>query len=186
MKRAHPRAERGRTWACWPLKFGYTETGLSSFQPSNPPAFQVVFVLTILFLSFIACGPVNPQFLRNNEVRRAVYAYEQAKRGPVKDLVIHFRRDEPRIRFDGQNQNGGHTVWLYPAGGQEYFATRPQTASYLYIQEIEFSEDQKIATVNVYRGDGSGYRGWQLTVIRGDNGQWTVTDEVEPTEESVQ
>ncbi|GAB4414592.1 MAG: hypothetical protein Fur0044_09380 [Anaerolineae bacterium] len=141
--------------------------------------------MTILFLALIACGPINPQFLRNNEVRQAVFGYEQAKRGPVKDLVIHFRRDEPRIRFDGQNQNGGHTVWLYPAGGQEYFATRPQTASYLYIQEIEFSEDQKIATVNVYRGDGSGYRGWQLTVTRQGNEQWVVTDEVELEAEPV-
>jgi hypothetical protein len=158
---------------------------ITNFQPSNLPTFQFVFVLTILFLSFIACGPVNPQFLRNNEVRQAVFAYERAKRGPVKDLVIHFRRDEPRIRFDGQNQNGGHTVWLYPAGGQEYFATRPQTASYLYIQEIEFSEDQKIATVNVYRGDGSGYQGWQLTVTRQGNSQWLVTDEVELEAEPV-
>ncbi|MCK6624204.1 MAG: hypothetical protein L6R45_03390 [Anaerolineae bacterium] len=124
-------------------------------------------------------------FLRNNEVRQAVFAYERAKRGPVKDLVIHFRRDEPRIRFDGQNQNGGHTVWLYPAGGQEYFATRPQTANYLYIQEIQFSEDQQIATVNVYRGDGSGYQGRQLTVTRQGTDQWMVTDEVELKAESV-
>lgn len=161
------------------------KTGLSSFQPSNLPVFQIVFVLTILFLSLPACGPVNPLYQGNNEVRQAVFAYEQAKRGPVKDLVIHFRRDEPRVRFDGQNQNSGHTVWLYPAGGQEYFATRPQTASYLYIQKIEFSEDQQIATVNIYRGDGSSYQGWQLTVIRQASAQWMVTDEVELEGEAV-
>lgn len=133
----------------------------------------------------IACGPVNPLYQRHNEVRRAVFAYESAQRGPVKDLVIHFRRDEPRIRFEGQDQNGGHTVWLYPAGGQEYFATRSQAASYLYIQEIEFSEDQQSATVNVYRGDGSSYQGWQLTVTRQTGDQWAVTAEAELEKKSL-
>lgn len=162
---------------CVPSAF--EPTGLSSSQTSIPPGFQLVFAFAVLLLFILACGPVNPLYQRNNEVRQAVFAYEQTKHGPVKDLVIHFRRDEPRLRFDGQNQNGGHTVWLYPAGGQEYFATRPQTASYLYIQEIEFSEDQKAAIVNVYRGDGSGYQGRQLTITRQADGQWTVTDEVE-------
>lgn len=153
-------------------------TDLDNSQPRS-----YLFVFVVLLLSILACGPVNLQYQRNNEVRQAVFAYEQAKHGPVKDLVIHFRRDEPRLRFDRQNQNGGHTVWLYPAGGEEYFATRPQTASYLYIQEIKFSEDQKAATVNVYRGDGSGYQGRQLIVTRQVSGQWLVTDEVELEEE---
>lgn len=166
---------------CAPPAFG--PMGLSSSPPSIPPGFQLVFAFAVLLLSILACGPVNPLFQRNNEVRQAVFAYEQAQRGPVVDLVIHFRRDEPRIWFEGQNQYGGHTVWLYPAGGQEYFATRPPTASYLYIQEIEFSEDQQVATVNVYRGDGSSYQGWQLTVTRLTDDQWMVTDEIELEEE---
>lgn len=136
-------------------------------------------IFTILLLPGIACGTINPEYQLNNEVRQAVYAYERETRGPVKDLVIHFRRDEPRVRFVGQNQNGGHSVWLYPAGAEEYFSSRPQTATYLYIQEIQYNLDQHRATVKVYRGDGLGYQGWQLTVTREVDGGWAVTDEVE-------
>lgn len=132
-----------------------------------------------LLLPGLACGSVNPEFQLNNEVRQVVYAYERGTHGPVKDLVIHFRRDEPRIRFVGQNQNGGHSVWLYPAGAEEYFSTRPQTDTYLYIQEIQYNEDHDSAKVKVYRGDGSGYRGWQLTLTRAAGDRWRVTDELE-------
>jgi hypothetical protein len=140
-------------------------------------------LLLILLCFSLACGTVNPQFQLNNEVRQAVFEYERSTRGPVRDLVIHFRRDEPRIRFAGQSQNGGHTVWLYPAGAEEYFATRPQAAAYLYIQKIEYNEAQNVATVKVYRGDGAGYQGWQLALVRAENGQWSVMDEVEIEEE---
>lgn len=158
---------------------------LDNSDQSNSKTRPFLFVFAVLFLATIACGPINPLYQRNNEVRLAVFAYESAKRGPVKDLVIHFRRDEPHIRFDRQSQNGGDTVWLYPAAAQEFFATRPQTDSYLYIQEIKFGEDQQSATVSVYRGDGSGYQGWQLTVIRQANSQWVVTAEEELEEEPV-
>lgn len=135
--------------------------------------------LVILLLPAIACGLVDPQFELNNEVRLAVFEYEKEMRGQAKDLVIHFRRDEPRVKFEGQHQNGGHTVWLYPAGGEEYFASRPQAATYLYIQEITYNDDQRIATVNIYRGNGAGYRGWQLTVTKDPANRWSVTAEAE-------
>lgn len=139
-----------------------------------------IFLLFFSLLLFVvACGTLNPEYQLNNEVRLAVFNYEREIRGPAKDLVIHFRLDEPRIRFPGQSENGGHTVWLHPAGAEEYFATRPQEASYLYIQEIQYNEDGSAATVNVYRGDGSGYQGWQLTVTREANNRWGVTAEVE-------
>ncbi|MBE7552174.1 MAG: hypothetical protein HS126_13980 [Anaerolineales bacterium] len=140
---------------------------------------QFLLIFIVLLLPGIACGTINPEYQLNNEVRQAVYVYERETRGPVKDLVIHFRRDEPRVRFVGQNQKGGHSVWLYPAGAEEYFSTRPQTATYLYIQEIQYNPHQRSATVKVYRGDGLGYQGWQLTVTREANGHWVVTDEVE-------
>lgn len=140
---------------------------------------QFLLIYLVLLLPGIACGLINPEYQLNNEVRQAVYAYERETRGPVKDLVIHFGGDEPRVRFVGQNQKGGHSVWLYPAGAEEYFSTRPQTATYLYIQEIQYSQDQHSATVKVYRGDGLGYQGWQLTVIREVGGGWAVTDEGE-------
>lgn len=138
-----------------------------------------ILIFIVLLLPSVACGTVNPEYQFNNEVRQAIYTYERETRGPVKDLVIHFQRDEPRVRFVGQNQNGGHSVWLYPAGAEEYFSTRPRTATYLYIQEIQYNEDHSSATVKVYRGDGSGYRGWQLTVTKHADGHWVVTDEVE-------
>lgn len=131
-----------------------------------------------LLLAALACGVVNPEHQFNNEIRLAVFKYEQERRSLAKDLVIHFQRDEPRMRFEGQNKNGGHTVWLYPAGATEYFATRPQEATYLYIQEITYNGDRSVATANVYRGDGSGYQGWQLTIIRDAINGWLVTDEV--------
>jgi hypothetical protein len=138
-----------------------------------------ILIFIILLLPSVACETVNQEYQLNNEVRQAVYSYERETRGPVKDLVIHFRRDEPRVRFEGQNQNGGHSVWLYPAGAEEYFNTRPQTASYLYIQEIQYNKALSTASVKVYRGDGSRYRGWQLAVTRESEGHWAVTDEVE-------
>lgn len=137
-----------------------------------------ILIFIVLLLPGVACGTVNPEYQLNNEIRQAVYAYERETRGPVKDLVIHFRRDEPRVRFGGQNQNGGHSVWLYPAGAKEYFSSRPQTAPYLYIQEIQYNQGHHRATVKVYRGDGSGYQGWQLTVTREADGYWAVTNEV--------
>jgi hypothetical protein len=151
------------------------------FEFSRP----CLFLILIALLPVLACGAINPQYQLNNQVRQAVFAYEKVTRGLAKDLVIHFRRDEPRVKFEGQNQNGGHSVWLYPAGAEEYFATRPQQASYLYIQEIQYNENQSAATVNVYRGDGAGYQGWQLTLTRDASGRWSVTEEVKINGDSV-
>jgi hypothetical protein len=132
-----------------------------------------------LLLLALACGIINPQYQFNNEVRLAIYEYERKTRGPVDDLVIHFNRDELRIPFKGQNQNGGRTVWLPSAGAEEYFAIRPPERTYLYIQEIEYNEDWSTTIVKVYRGDGAGYQGWQLTLTRGQDNRWSVMDEVE-------
>ena len=138
-------------------------------------------VISLLMLA-LACGVINPHYQFNNEVRLAIYEYERKIRGPVDDLVIHFNRDEPRIRFEGQNQNGGRTVWLPSAGAEEYFVIRPPERTYLYIQEIEYNEDRSAATVKVYRGDSAGYQGWQLTLTRGQDNRWSVMDEVELSE----
>jgi hypothetical protein len=141
--------------------------------------FRIVGLLIVLTLPALACGFSNPQYQINNEVRLAVYEYERETRGPVDDLVIHFRRDEPRIRFEGQNENGGRTIWLYPAGATEFFALRPSEKTYLYIQAIEYNDDRDVATVKVFRGDGTGYEGWQLTLQRDEDYDWVVTDENE-------
>jgi hypothetical protein len=93
-------------------------------------------------------------------------------------LVIHFERDEPRVKFEGKNKNGGRTVWLYQLGAKEYFALRPPERRYLYIQKIEYNDDRSTATVKVFRGDGSGYQGRQLILIRDNNNEWTITDDI--------
>lgn len=139
-------------------------------------------IAALLLLPLAACGLTNPIYTLNNQVRQAVYSYEREQRGPVDELIIHFQRDEPRVKFEGQNQNGGRTVWLYRQGAAEFFALRPQTATYLYIQAIEYSNNYHTATVTVYRGDGSGYNGRQLTLNQTDNGGWVVTGDTPLTE----
>ena len=144
--------------------------------------YRLVIISMILILPLLACGLINPHYRLNNDVRLAVYEYEREVRGPVDDLVIDFKRDEPRLRFDGQNENGGHTIWLYNLGVREYFTLRPQQATYLYIQAIEFSDDFKTATATVYRGDGAGFAGRWLTLAKEEGKQWVVTDDVGMTD----
>ena len=140
--------------------------------------FWLVGILLLLALPALACGIINPRYQLNNEVRLAVYEYEREMRGPVDDLVIDFQRDEPRIKFERQNENGGRTVWLYQLGAKEFFALRPPEKTYLYIQKIEYNNDRS-ATVNVFRGDGRGYEGRQLILARDENDHWSVVNEVE-------
>jgi hypothetical protein len=126
----------------------------------------------------LACGYVNPVYQANNEVRLAVYEYEQAVRGKTDDLVIDFQRNEPRILFAGQNENGGRTVWLYRLGAREFFALRTPEKTYLYIQNIAYNNNHSSATVTVFRGDGSSYQGRHLTLEKSSE-QWLVTQDVE-------
>jgi hypothetical protein len=148
------------------------------------PRFHLVGILLLLILPALACGIINPQYQLNNEVRLAVYEYEREARGPVDDLVIDFQRDEPRIKFEGQSENGGRTVWLYRLGAKEFFALRPPEDTYLYIQKIEYINDYTVATINVFRGDGRGYEGRQLTLQRDEEQHWSVVNEVEIKEGS--
>ena len=136
---------------------------------------RLVLILAILLLPTIACGLSNPQYRLNNEVRQAVYEYERQVRGPVNDLVINFQREEPRTQFPGQNENGGRTIWLYNLGAGEYFAQRDPQTSYLYLQTINFGQDDATATVILYRGDGRGYTGRRLTLRQDQAGAWAVT-----------
>jgi hypothetical protein len=141
--------------------------------------FRLVGILLFLVLPALACGIINPRYQLNNEVRLAVYEYEREARGPVDDLVIDFERDEPRIKFEGQSENGGRTVWLYRLGAKEFFAQRPPEDTYLYIQKIEYNNDRSSAAVNVFRGDGRGYEGRLLALIRDEGHHWSVINEVE-------
>ncbi len=134
-------------------------------------------LLALLVLPALACGLSGPRTQLNNGVRLAVFEYMRSTHGPAQDLVLHFNRGEPRVNFEGQNQNGGRTVWLYSLGAREYFATRPPQATYLYIREIELNDDGTKATTQVYYGDGQAYEGRQLTLARDQNNLWQVTEE---------
>jgi hypothetical protein len=142
---------------------------------------NTLIILIILILPVLACGLVNPIDRSNNDVRLAVYKYAREKYGPFDDLVIDFKRGEPRIKFEGQDENGGHTVWLYAAGAKEYFAVRPPQATYLYIQKIEYNNEGNGAAVDIYYGNGQGYQGRRLTLTKDEQGHWTVTSDIEIT-----
>jgi len=140
---------------------------------------QLVGLLAFLLLPSMACGFITPQYETNNDVRLAIYEYERDIRGKTDDLVIDFQRDEPRIKFEGQSENGGRTVWLYRLGAEEFFALRRPEATYLYIQGIEYDGDHRTATARVFRGDGSGFEGRILTLKRAENNRWSVINEAE-------
>ena len=143
------------------------------------PRYISVAVLAIFLVWNVGCAAFNPQSAVKNQVRLAVYEYEREARGLANDLVIHFQRTEPKIKFEGQSQNGGRTVWLFTLAAKEYFDLLPPERTYLYIQQMEFNDDFTQAVVPVYRGDGAGYVGRQLTLAKGANEVWSVIDERE-------
>jgi hypothetical protein len=85
------------------------------------------------------------------------------------------------VKFEGQNENGGRTVWLFDLGAKEYFDKLPPEKSYLYIQMPTYNEARTEATVEVYRGTLAGYQGRQLTLRQTTTGGWEVSGEVETT-----
>ena len=152
---------------------------MSRYLPHAPARYwRPALLLLALALPVLACGLFNPLYYRNNEVRLAVYDYELAQRGPVDELVLAFNRDEPRVKFAGQHENGGRTVWLQDLAAREFFDLRQPDKTFLYIEEIDYLDDYRQAAVTVYRGDGRSYAGRELTLILNDEGQWTVTGEV--------
>ena len=158
-----------------------------TFSPFRPtvqavvknPRYRLLWLLAGLLLPSLACGLFSPQYYLNNDVRLAVYNYEEAQRGPVDDLVLAFNRSEPRIKFEGQQKNGGRTVWLYDQAAREYFALHRPETTFMYLQKIEYFDNYRRAIVTVYRGDSQGYVGRELTLAKGaSSGQWLVTNEV--------
>jgi hypothetical protein len=152
----------------------------SSGQPPAPlkPIHYTLLGLVIL-LVLGGCGPFSPDYDQNNEVRLAVYDYEVQNHGKPDDLVIHFYRTETKVLFEGQRENGGRTVWLFDLAAREYFDLLPDGRQYLYIQQIEFNNDRTGATVDIYRGDTSGYQGRTLTLVQkaGQAQAWQVVQE---------
>lgn len=144
----------------------------------SKPRYRLFILLAGLLLTLLACGLFTPQYELNNQVRLTVYNYERTKRGPVDELVIAFNRNEPRLKFEGQNENGGRTVWLYDLAAREYFAQRSPDSTFMYIQKIEYFDNYQQAIVTVYRGDGQVYTGRELT-LQQDNpsDSWQVIAE---------
>lgn len=152
-------------------------TNHKSVQRRQRPGNLLVGLLFLLLLPTAACGFLSNIYQTNNLVRQTVYEYETRARGKTDDLILDFQRDEPRVKFEGQNENGGRTVWLYRLGAEEFFALRPPDKTYLYIQNIDYNDDRTQATVTVYRGDGAGYQGRTLTLAKND-ASWRITQDV--------
>lgn len=140
--------------------------------------FKIGLILLLLALLLLACGLSQPLSLPPNQIRLAVYEYERATRGPADQLIIHFQRDEPRFTFPGQNEDGRRTVWVDNFGAGEYFDKLPPQTTYLYIQTAREGDTPNTAAATVYRGDGAGYEGYELTLTRNPDGDWQVTEEV--------
>ncbi|GAB4422992.1 MAG: hypothetical protein Kow0031_01280 [Anaerolineae bacterium] len=134
--------------------------------------------LIVMVVLLAGCGPFNPGYRQNNPVRLAVFQYEVEQRGYPDDLLLHFYRTEPRVKFQGQAENGGRTIWLFDLAAREYFDLLPPGRSYMYVQEIQFNPERTQATVEVYRGDTSGYQGHTLSLSRNADDTWQVTDDV--------
>jgi hypothetical protein len=145
--------------------------------PAKRYRYLYLAIVAAIGLILGACGPFNPDFDQNNPVRLAVYGYEVETRGKPDDLIIHFARTEPKIKFEGQRENGGRTVWLFDLAAREYFDLLPEDRSYLYLQEIEFNGERNGAVVDVYRGDIEGYQGHTLTLERVGAQTWQVVQE---------
>ena len=141
------------------------------------------FILVALMLPALACGLSSPRAELNNQVRLAVFEYARQVYGPVDDLVIHFNRSDPRIKFEQQHQDGGRTIWLYQAGAREYFSVRPPEATYLYIQDINYDDQRTTATTNIYLGNGTAYQGRQLTLVKDEQDRWVVQDDIKLNDE---
>lgn len=136
-------------------------------------------MLAALMLPALACGLSSPRAELNNQVRLAVFEYARQEYGPVDDLVIHFDRNDPRIKFEQQHQDHGRTVWLYRAGAREYFSVRPPEATYLYIQDIDYNDERTTATTSIYLGNGTAYQGRQLTLVKEKEDRWVVQEDIE-------
>ena len=143
----------------------------------NPIRLLHIVILTSAVLSVSACGLISSDYDQNNAVRLAVYQYERQIRGKADDLVIHSLRTEPRIKFEGQAENSGRTVWLFDLAAREYFDLLPAGRTYMYIQTINYNSDRTTATVDVYRGDTTGYQGQTLTLKRQASNDWQVVED---------
>lgn len=139
----------------------------------------ILLLLAGLLLPALACGWLSPEYQVNNQVRLAAYRYERDTRGKTDDLVIHFNRTESRIRFAGQSENGGRTVWLFDLAVREYFDMLPAGRTFLYLQRPQFNSNYTKATLEEYRGSKNGYVSRELTLRRGENGDWTVANDLE-------
>jgi hypothetical protein len=133
--------------------------------------------LALLLVSMSGCSVLWPDYALNNQIRLAVYQHERAARGKADDLVIHFNRTEPRVKFEGQNENGGRTVWLFDLAAKEYFDLLPAGRTFLYVHAPQYNTERTQAAVEVYRGDSGGYQGRSLTLTRSADDTWQVIND---------
>jgi hypothetical protein len=125
----------------------------------------------VLILSTLACGIGGLISARNNDIRRAVLAYELATRGPVDEVLVAF--DSTDVR-DNLGFKGGNTVWLNWTAEGEYFRQRDATKSYLFLHDLNHDGDN--ASILIDRGDSGGVQHYKLS-LREEGGVWTVVSD---------
>jgi hypothetical protein len=131
----------------------------------------IALVLLALLLATLACGVGGPATRRNNDVRRAALAYELAARGGVDEVLVAFGLTEVR---DNLGFPDGNTVWLNQFAEREYFRSRDQSQSYLFLHDLTY--EGEAASIVVDRGDANGVQSRTL-VLRREGGDWEVVSD---------
>jgi hypothetical protein len=134
--------------------------------------------LLLLVVSSLACGTGGMTTHRNNDVRRAVVAYELTQRGAADELLVSFGFAEVRANLGFVD---GNTVWLQPVAEQEYWEYRDPDWSYIFLHRPEVADDT--VSVIVDRGDGAIEQSHRLT-LRKEDGIWQVEEDVPLTPEA--
>jgi hypothetical protein len=118
-------------------------------KPRVPSAILILAAIGLLLL-LSACASWGDS--ESDAVRRAVIAHELDEQGiQVDDLVIRLSPSELRADFGHQSR----MVWLvanslerqYREG--EYFRLRDPERSYLFVQEVRYSDSAQVAMVRV-------------------------------------
>jgi len=111
---------------------------------------------------------------RHNAVRQAIIASELgAGKVQVDDLIIRRQGNEGRAHFSFP----GLIVWLDgPQREREYWQTHPANRSYLFIGDIDYSQDGREATVEYVLSLGPEKTTGVQAVLRLEGHAWKIVE----------
>jgi hypothetical protein len=134
------------------LETGSSSCGVRRRTPMRPRVPGAILMLAAISLLLLLSACSSWWDSESDAVRRAVIAYELDEPGiRVDDLVIRLSPSEFRADFGHQSR----MVWLvsnalerqYREG--EYFRLRDPERSYLFVQEVRYSDSAQVAMVRV-------------------------------------